>query len=261
MFKDPEGMDRQIQMASPVPGRRISDNLLLLREVVETAMVRGGPLGLLRLDLEKAFDRVSHDFLFSVVERMGVGGQLVAWVRQLYHELAARLLINGVLSETLPVGSGVRQGCPISPVLFMMCTEPFAQALRNSQRVRGVHIPGSREQGKVAVYMDDFVVICRDVSSVWEVMELANRFYLASGSKVNITKSEMMTLGDPRLFEGRPPWIQVQAEGIRILGVTFYREDSAKRNWKERMKAVKGRLTRWTTRCLTMEGRILVLKV
>ncbi|XP_075931049.1 tyrosinase isoform X2 [Petromyzon marinus] len=199
--------------------------------------------------------------MLAVMARMGMSGPLVEWVARLYGGLRARLLINGECSGVIQVGSGVRQGCPMSPVLFVMSMEPLAQVIRDDQRIRGVTIPGNKEQGKVTLYVDDVAVLCRDTASVWRAMEGTGRFCAASGLKVNARKGELMAFGDSRLFEDRPPELRLQTEEITVLGVTFCKDRSGEHNWEKRIRNAKGRLSKWAGRWLTMAGRIMVVKV
>ncbi|KYO35356.1 hypothetical protein Y1Q_0007944 [Alligator mississippiensis] len=97
---------------------------------------------ILNLDLEQAYDRVSHRFLFQKLEWMGVPPTFVGWIRTFYMEVSSEVQINGFLSTWIVVELGVWQGCPISPILFVSAIEPLAQRLRQDLRINRIHIPG-----------------------------------------------------------------------------------------------------------------------
>lgn len=73
---------------------------------------------MLQIDLEKAFDRVCHEVLFCILEYINVGDVIIQGVRMAYTECSTQLIINKNVTESIPVLSSVRQGCPASPLLF-----------------------------------------------------------------------------------------------------------------------------------------------
>lgn len=72
------------------------------------------------LDLEKAFDRVNHNFLWLTMEKYGFPVQFVNCLRNLYSKASSKVLFNGMLTNEFPIKSSVRQGCPLSMALFIL---------------------------------------------------------------------------------------------------------------------------------------------
>ena len=95
----------------------------------------------LSLDQEKAFDRVDWQFLQKVLEHMHFGPSFRAWVRILYTTLYSRILINGTLGGPFSISRGVRQGCPLSPLLYILAAEPISRAIQESLDIVGFHYP------------------------------------------------------------------------------------------------------------------------
>lgn len=155
-----------------VKGRAGSFNLLLIRDIISWVEERDLPLCILSLDQEKAFDRVNHEFLFKVSEKMNVGERFISWVRVFYNKVYSRVKINGFLSEPIEQRGGVRQGCPLSPLLYVLFIEPLAERTRNEQNIEGVHIPGGLgERVKVSQYADDTTVfISTDCTNIGNVL-------------------------------------------------------------------------------------------
>eukprot|EP00966_Prymnesium_polylepis_P031920 742776-Prymnesium_polylepis.1 len=80
--------------------------------------------------MEKAFDRCSWDFLLDALPQIGLGGGFLGYIRLMYsHQNPPnrRMYINGHLSLPFPLGAGVAQGCPLSPLLFLLITEPLSR--------------------------------------------------------------------------------------------------------------------------------------
>ena len=113
-----------------VPGRYIGENVTFLRDVVELANEYNLPVALLSLDQEKAFDRVDWPFLFATLAKMGFGDNFIRWVRLLYPDVRSSVLVNGYTSRPFKPSRGVRQGCPLSPLLYVFSMEVLAANVR-----------------------------------------------------------------------------------------------------------------------------------
>ena len=75
---------------------------------------------LVSLDQEKAFDRVDPSFLSNVLQKFGLGLGFQRWISILYHHAVMRVLGNGFITDQIPLQRGVRQGDPVSPVIYFM---------------------------------------------------------------------------------------------------------------------------------------------
>nr|BAD04856.1 reverse transcriptase [Takifugu rubripes] len=247
--------------ACAIPGRKITDSLVLIRDTICYARDRNMRLVVLNLDFEKAFDRVSHQYLFQVLQKMGFPERFVAWVGLLYRDITSRILFNGHLTKAVDINCGVRQGCPLSALLYVICIEPLAQILRRDKRINGVQVPGSGGlETRCILYMDDVNVLCTDLLSVNRTLDLTDWFGRASGSKLNKEKTRAQ-------FHG--PWTATDMTGLpltvtqtdqKILGVKFDREGGGKTNWPDMVGKVRQKLGFWGLRGLTMEGKVLITK-
>ena len=70
----------------------------------------------INLDQAKAFDRVSHFYLFKVLQHFGFGPSFILWVQLLYNNISSSVLVNGHVGMDFPVNRSVRQGCALSPM-------------------------------------------------------------------------------------------------------------------------------------------------
>jgi hypothetical protein len=103
-----------------VPGNSIVDALSCVRDVLAHAEPIGTPLCVLTLDFKQAFDRVSHQYLFHILRSYGIGQWFVERIQAFYDQTKASVQINISLAGCIPIRSGVRQGCPLSVVLFAL---------------------------------------------------------------------------------------------------------------------------------------------
>ncbi|KAK3518288.1 hypothetical protein QTP86_003217 [Hemibagrus guttatus] len=179
-----------------VPGRMCGMNLALVRDALAWADQRRVPLALLGLDQEKAFDRVSHAFLFALLRRMGFGPGFVAMVRLLYAGAVSRVIVNGHCSGLIEQRGGVRQGCPLSPLLYVLYLEPLAERLRREPAFQGLHIPGAGgTRAKVSVYADDATLFLGRDEDFRAVSGILEAFSDATGARINRSKSAVLYAG------------------------------------------------------------------
>jgi hypothetical protein len=85
------------------------------------------------LDAEKAFDKIQHLFMIKVTKRSGIQGPYLNIIKAIYSKTVANIKLNGENSETFPLKSGTRQGCPLSPYLFNAVLEVLASAVRQQK--------------------------------------------------------------------------------------------------------------------------------
>jgi Reverse transcriptase (RNA-dependent DNA polymerase) len=101
-------------------GRSCIDQMNTLRIIVEQMNELNSPLHLAFVDYEKAFDRVSRESIWRALRVRGIPPKLIALIKAQYDGFECRVLHNGKLSEAFSTKSGVRQGCILSPILFLI---------------------------------------------------------------------------------------------------------------------------------------------
>ena len=85
---------------------------------------------IISLDAEKAFDKIQHPFMIKVLERLGIRGSYLNIIKAIYSKLTAKIKLNGEKLKAIPLKSGTRQGCPLSPYLFNIVLKVLAIAIR-----------------------------------------------------------------------------------------------------------------------------------
>jgi len=131
-----------------IPNRTIMDNLFLVRDRIDIAYLNGENVqylfqekALQFLDQEKAFDRVNHFYLFKTLKAFGVGQSFTAWIKMLCNDASVMLKVGGGLSWPVPVLRGIRQGCPLSGILYSLAIEPLLCKLRKTLQGISVEKP------------------------------------------------------------------------------------------------------------------------
>ena len=82
------------------------------------------------IDAEKDFDKIQHPFMIKTLQKMGIEGTYLNIVKAIYDEPTANIILNGEILKAFPLSSGTRQGCPLSPVLFIIVLEVLATVIR-----------------------------------------------------------------------------------------------------------------------------------
>ena len=239
-----------------VKGRSIQDNLHLIREVLE-GIEDGTEAALISLDQSKAFDRVDHRFLATVLETAGFKPEFRRWISMMYHNPQAVVQVNGRRSTVFAVERSVRQGCPLSPLLYVLALEPLLRRLRDrttNPALRGVPFAGPLT-ARVSAFADDITVFVSRRLDIKAVKKAVSEYERIAGAKVNFDKSEGLRLGAWRgsnTLLGPFRW----SDGpVRILGVWFGPGLQLERNWSEVQAKVNAQVGIWLSRRLSLKGR------
>ena len=216
------------------PGRGTLDQLYTLRRVFKGSWEFAQPVHMCFVDLEKAFDRVPRHILWGVLREYGVGGPLLRAVQSLYDRCRSLVRIAGSKSDWFPVHVGLRQGCPLSPVLFIIFMDRISRRSHGPESVRfGSHRIAS------LLFADDVVLLA---SSNLDLQCALGRFAAeckAAGMKISTSTSEAMVLDrkkvDCSLWVGGESLPQV--EEFKYLGILFTSEGKLEREIDRRIGA------------------------
>ena len=243
-----------------VPGRFIGENVALLRDVVDYASSSSGAsVAILSLDQEKAFDRVDWSFMRSTLCAMGVGPSFISWVDLFYHRVQSAVNVNGYLSSFFNLSRGVRQGCPLSPLLYVLVSEVLAVNIRSNPRISGLCLPGAPVLSPISQYADDTSLILTLDDAIVAAFETYALFEQASGSKLNQSKSKGLWLGGWCGRTDPPVALDWSSSKLKVLGVFIGVGDLEVDNWRPRIDAVERVLNSWRSRSLSFRGKALVV--
>ena len=120
-----------------IKGRYIGINARYIADFCEYCEKRDVPGIVLSLDFEKVFDRLDRHFMYKILESFNFGERFVKWIRILYKEPKIMIKNNGWISKSIITQRGIRQGCPVSALLFIIANEVMAVNIRNNSNIKG----------------------------------------------------------------------------------------------------------------------------
>ena len=142
----------------------------------------------------------------------------------------SHVIVNNWLTSKITLGRGVRQQCPLSPMLYDLCAEPLEAAIRNNPRMEGINIPAvnsSRRSVKVIAYADDTTFFITNEEGFNALDEVLTMYQEASSARPNRSKSHGLWLGQWKQRQDRPLDIALSNKHTTVLGVTFHPDYTA----------------------------------
>ena len=88
---------------------------------------------IISIDAEKDFDKIQHPFILKTLQKVYMKGSYLNIIKGIYDKPTANIILNGEKLKAFPLRSGIRQGCPVSPLLFNVALEVPATAIREEK--------------------------------------------------------------------------------------------------------------------------------
>ena len=123
-----------------IKGRYIGENIRLITDILEQTKAQDIPGILLLLDFRKAFDTVEWGFIQNTLDLFNFGSNIKQWVKTFYNNTESSVLHNGFTTSYFKLSRGVRQGCPLSPYLFILGAEILAARVRLERNIEGIKL-------------------------------------------------------------------------------------------------------------------------
>ena len=251
-----------------VEGSQILDAVLIANEIVDSSLRRKECGLICKLDIEKAYDTISWEFLYQVMGKMGFGGRWMRWIKWCISTSSFSVLVNGSLAGFFPSSRGLRQGDPLSPYLFVIGMETLSFLLNRA--TDGNYLFGTKftdGRGKELVishllYVDDTLLFCKADKDELKFLSWTLMWFEAvSGLKINLNKSEILPIGPVANMEELASEHGCKAGTLptTYLGLPLRAKHKALRVWDSVEERFRKRLASWKLQYISKGGRATLI--
>ena len=252
-----------------VQGRQILDSVLIASECLDSRLKHGGLGVLCNLDAEKAYDHVNWSFLIYMLQRCGFPVRWRNWINFCISTARFFILVNRSLREFFPSSRRLRQGDPLSPLLFVIVMEALSRLLDRAVRERlflGFSV-GSLAENSLMIshllFADDTLIFCGANSDhISNLRYVFTWFEAVSGLKINLSKSEIVPVGDVPHIEDLMQILRCKQSALPLqyLGLPLDATFKDMGIWNPVLERVEKRLASWKRLYLSKGSKLTLIK-
>ena len=244
------------------------ENTTLAGDLVNGYHRRQGPKRItIKVDIAKAFDTISWDFLFNCLQGLQLPPLLLGWLKACVCSTNFTIGYNGMVHGYFKGNRGLRQGDPLSPYLFVIAMNVLSIMLNRAaaeMKIKYHHKCSSSRLTHLCFADDLLIFIDGSIDSVQNVLQVLKEFELRSGLAVSVQKSSFFSSGltqqevdTIKASTGMPNGI---LRPVRYLGVPLCTKKLTIANCEVLIQQVKAKFNSWTVKTLSFAGRLLLIK-
>ena len=238
-------------------GRRINDNIVQIRDIIEDANTKNKETFVVSVDQSKAFDSISHKYLFKLLKHLNLGYFFENTIRRLYSNSYACVEVNKEKSNKIFINSGMKQGCALSMILYVLSIEELIVRVNLNEQIKGYKLSVLKKtETKISGYADDLNATLSNYDSIKGFFNETNGWCEVSGAKVNKNKTKILGLNTT---VERYETIKF-VDDMKILGVIFNKSGPAAENISKAVNKVSSVLSMWQNITMNELERIAVCK-
>ena len=191
---------------------------------------------ILFLDFKTAFPSISRDYLLRLLHKVGLPASYCNIIRALFHDVVAQPVVPGRTTVCIDMPDGLKQGCPLAPLFFILAIDPLLSALAN--------VPGTDER----CFADDLALGLTDITMLAAALPMVQAWSEVSRCRTNIDKTKIITTAPepPSLdfLSGEWKGIKVSASYV-YLGILIGRSVDVSMVYEKAVAKLKGKVSRF----------------
>lgn len=240
-----------------IKGGNIHNHTRLILDILDYSDFINTDSYIMFLDFFKPFDTIEHPFLIESLRFLGFGEEFCSIIKMFYTDISSYVSLNSGMTPSFIVSRGIRQGCPISPKLFILTTQLLTLLIKNSHDLQGIII--FDKEFRLSQFADDTSIFLKDKSMVEKTINIIQTFSKASGLTLNLNKCELLPVHTS--VDSTISNIKIVQE-VKYLGITISKNPIRRQdvNIANRIIDTENTLSHWLTRDLTVFGRVLLSK-
>ena len=253
-----------------VSGRRVTDNAILVQELIHTVSRKKGKVGYMaiKIDLKKAYDKLEWSFIREMLIRIYLPQGLIKLIMRCISSVNTSILVNGVRLDQILPSRGIRQGDLLSPYIFIICMELLGHLI-DAQCSSKSWNPVKSARGGLAFshlfFADDLVLFAKaDHVNCTIVREVLNEFCERSGQIVSEAKSKVYFSPnvdrDMRISQCNILGFQSTPNIGKYLGVPIKHSGPSANDFNFVLDRVKQKLSSWKANLLSLASRVVLVK-
>ncbi|GKV45281.1 hypothetical protein SLEP1_g52387 [Rubroshorea leprosula] len=254
------------QQTAFLSGRQLMDGVLIANEVIDKAKKKKRKTIMFKIDFEKAYDKVSWEFLEYMMQRMGFCDEWRKWIGECLRTSLVSVLVNGSPTRQFSVSKGLKQGDPLSPFLFLIIAEGLNGLVSNATQkglLEGVEV-GSRGLKLSHLQFADNTILFGEATekNVLAMKGILRAFEIVSGLKVSFNKSQLMGICVQEEWLDRMAWLLCCKKGsmrFKYLGIPIEGNPRRIALWKPLLETFNKKLHTWKGRFLSLCGWITLI--
>ena len=245
-----------------IKGRFIGYNIRLVQDTIEYAKIQNTTRVILFLDFKKAFDSLEWEFMYKSLTKYNFGEKFMRWIKIVYTKPGACIKNNDWISEIFDLERGVRQGCSLSALLFILSVEALVCRIRQNNEIKGFKYGTLAVQAvKICQYADDTILFLKNKAQIPIVLKELDNFGKLAGLVLNKNKTNAMFLGRDNITSCDLGEINITNQCINCLGIWVGNdaEICEQHNWTNALQKFQNTLLQWSKRKMTYFGKIVIL--
>jgi hypothetical protein len=250
-------------------GRHITDAIGVVQETLHSIKGKNIKALVLKIDLIKAYDKVDWGFLRLVLLQVGLSLEATDWIMGCVNSASYDVLANGKPTNFFKSARGLRQGCPLSPILFLLVVEGLSRAILEQvggNKIKGIPVARGINITHI-MFVDDIILFGIGNIMKWEVYnKIPELFCKATCMAISPHKSSFLEAGwaveELALLKDIFPFdVKPVEEGIKYLGCYIKQNCYNKTDWLWLEKKFDKRIANWSHRWFSLGGRLTLIKV